>query len=164
MQVKFMQRALELAQKAAKEDEVPIGAVIVDPSTDSIIAEAYNLSQHTLDATAHAEIEAIRQACRRLGQNRLRGMDLYVTLEPCTMCAAAISFARIEHLYFGAYDSKGGAVTSGVRFFAAPTCHHRPQVEGGILEAESAQLLKTFFQQKRLKPLPDETVILPNTI
>lgn len=153
MQVKFMQRALELAQKAAKEDEVPIGAVIVDPSTDSIIAEAYNLSQHTLDATAHAEIEAIRQACRRLGQNRLRGMDLYVTLEPCTMCAAAISFARIEHLYFGAYDSKGGAVTSGVRFFAAPTCHHRPQVEGGILEAESAQLLKTFFQQKRLKSL-----------
>lgn len=153
MQVKFMQRALELAQKAAKEDEVPIGAVIVDPGTDSIIAEAYNLSQHTLDATAHAEIEAIRQACRRLGQNRLRGMDLYVTLEPCTMCAAAISFARIEHLYFGAYDSKGGAVTSGVRFFAAPTCHHRPQVEGGILEAESAQLLKTFFQQKRLKSL-----------
>ena len=153
MQVKFMQRALELAQKAAKEDEVPIGAVIVDPSTDSIIAEAYNLSQHTLDATAHAEIEAIRQACRRLGQNRLRGMDLYVTLEPCTMCAAAISFARIEHLYFGAYDSKGGAVTSGVRFFDAPTCHHRPQVEGGILADESAQLLKTFFQQKRLKSL-----------
>ena len=153
MQIKFMQRALELAQKAAKEDEVPIGAVIVDPGTDSIIAEAYNLSQHTLDATGHAEIEAIRQACRRLGQNRLRGMDLYVTLEPCTMCAAAISFARIEHLYFGAYDSKGGAVTSGVRFFDAPTCHHRPQVEGGILEAESTQLLKTFFQQKRLKSL-----------
>ena len=153
MQVKFMQRALELAQKAAKEDEVPIGAVIVDPGTDSIIAEAYNLSQHTLDATGHAEIEAIRQACRRLGQNRLRGMDLYVTLEPCTMCAAAISFARIEHLYFGAYDSKGGAVTSGVRFFDAPTCHHRPHVEGGILADESAQLLKTFFQQKRLKSL-----------
>lgn len=153
MQIKFMQRALELAQKAAKEDEVPIGAVIVDPNTDSIIAEAYNLSQHKLDATAHAEIEAIRQACRRLGQNRLRGMDMYVSLEPCTMCAAAISFARIEHLYFGAYDSKGGAVTSGVRFFDAPTCHHRPQVEGGILEAESAQLLKTFFQQKRLKIL-----------
>ena len=153
MQIKFMQRALELAQKAAKEDEVPIGAVIVDPNTDSIIAEAYDLSQHKLDATAHAEIEAIRQACRRLGQNRLRGMDMYVSLEPCTMCAAAISFARIEHLYFGAYDSKGGAVTSGVRFFDAPTCHHRPQVEGGILEAESAQLLKTFFQQKRLKIL-----------
>ena len=153
MQINFMQRALELAQKAAKEDEVPIGAVIVDPNTDSIIAEAYNLSQHKLDATAHAEIEAIRQACRRLGQNRLRGMDMYVSLEPCTMCAAAISFARIEHLYFGAYDSKGGAVTSGVRFFDAPTCHHRPQVEGGILEAESAQLLKTFFQQKRLKIL-----------
>ena len=149
MQIKFMQRALELAQRAATEDEVPIGAVIVDPSTDSIIAEAYNQSQHILDATAHAEIEAIRKACRHLGQNRLRGMDMYVTLEPCTMCAAAISFARIEHLYFGAYDSKGGAVASGVRFFDAPTCHHRPQVEGGILEAESAQLLKTFFQQKR---------------
>ncbi len=149
MQIKFMQRALELAQRAATEDEVPIGAVIVDPSTDSIIAEAYNQSQHILDATAHAEIEAIRKACRHLGQNRLRGMDMYVTLEPCTMCAAAISFARIEHLYFGAYDSKGGAVASGVRFFEASTCHHRPQVEGGILEAESAQLLKTFFQQKR---------------
>ena len=149
MQIKFMQRALELAQRAATEDEVPIGAVIVDPSTDSIIAEAYNQSQHILDATAHAEIEAIRKACRHLGQNRLRGMDMYVTLEPCTMCAAAISFARIAHLYFGAYDSKGGAVVSGVRFFDAQTCHHRPQVEGGILEAESAQLLKTFFQQKR---------------
>ena len=149
MQIKFMQRALELAQRAATEDEVPIGAVIVDPSTDSIIAEAYNQSQHILDATAHAEIEAIRKACRHLGQNRLRGMDMYVTLEPCTMCAAAISFARIEHLYFGAYDSKGGAVASGIRFFDAQTCHHRPQVEGGILETESAKLLKTFFQQKR---------------
>ena len=149
MNPEFMHRALELAQQAANEDEVPIGAVIVDPTSKKIIAEAYNQSQHISDATAHAEVEAIRQACRRLGQNRLRGMDLYVTLEPCTMCAAAISFARIEHLYFGAYDTKGGGVTSGVKFFEAATCHHRPQVKGGIMEKECARLLKTFFKQKR---------------
>lgn len=149
MQVKYMQRALELARQAALEDEVPIGAVIVDPEEDKIIAEAYNQSEHILDATAHAELAAIQKACRKLGQNRLRGMDLYVTLEPCTMCAGAISFARIENLYFGAYDAKGGAVASGVRFYDAPTCHHRPTVRGGILEEECGQLLKDFFRNKR---------------
>lgn len=149
MQVKYMQRALELARQAALEDEVPIGAVIVNPEEDKIIAEAYNQSEHILDATAHAELAAIQKACRKLGQNRLRGMDLYVTLEPCTMCAGAISFARIENLYFGAYDAKGGAVVSGVRFYDAPTCHHRPTVRGGILEEECGQLLKDFFRNKR---------------
>ncbi len=151
MNLKFMQRALELAQKAAAEDEVPIGAVIVDPATEQIIAEAHNQSQHVLDATAHAEIEAIRKACAKLGQNRLWNLDLYVTLEPCTMCAAAVSFARIQNLYFGAADPKGGAVINGVRFFDSPTCHHRPNVEGGIMEEESARLLQTFFRQKRKK-------------
>lgn len=149
MQNKFMLRALELAKKAALEDEVPIGAVIVDPKTNEIVAEAYNQSQHVLDATAHAEIEVIRKACAKLKQNRLRGLDLYVTLEPCTMCAAAISFARIENLYFGAEDEKGGAVLNGVKFFEAPTCHHRPQIHSGILAEESSILLKTFFKSKR---------------
>ncbi len=151
MQIKFMQRAIELAAQAAAEDEVPIGAVIVNPESGEIIAEAYNQSQHISDASAHAEIEAIRKACAKLGQNRLWDMDLYVTLEPCTMCAGAISLARIKNLYFGAADAKGGAVISGVKFFEAPTCHHRPQVSGGILEEECAALLKNFFRQKRNK-------------
>ena len=151
MQIKFMQRAIELAAQAAAEDEVPIGAVIVNPESGEIIAEAYNQSQHISDASAHAEIEAIRKACAKLGQNRLWDMDLYVTLEPCTMCAGAISLARIKKLYFGAADAKGGAVVSGVKFFEAPTCHHRPQVSGGILEEECAALLKNFFRQKRNK-------------
>ncbi len=149
MEIKFMQRALELAQQAAAEDEVPIGAVIVNPESGEIIAEAYNQSEHVLDATAHAEISAIQKACQALGQNRLRGLDLYVTLEPCTMCAAAISFARIANVYFGAYDEKGGAITSGVKFYQAPTCHHRPNVQGGILAEESGKLLKDFFKSKR---------------
>ena len=146
-----MERALALAAYATEQDEVPIGAVIVNPQTGEIISEAYNLSEHVLDATAHAEISAIRQACEKLGSNRLREMDLYVTLEPCTMCAAAISFARIAHLYFGAYDPKGGAVTSGVKFYESPTCHHRPEVTGGIMEAECGQILKDFFKAKRNK-------------
>lgn len=146
-----MQRAYELAQTAAAQDEVPIGCVIVDPITDKIVAESYNLSQHIEDATAHAEMKAIQLACARLGINRLRGLDMYVTLEPCTMCAAAISFARIENLYFGAADPKGGAVISGVRFYEQPTCHHRPQVHAGMMEEECSALLKNFFQTKRKK-------------
>ena len=149
MKNKFMARALELARQAALEDEVPIGAVIVDTTTDEIVAEAYNQSQHVSDATAHAEVEVIRKACAKLKQNRLRGFDLYVTLEPCTMCAAAISLARIENLYFGAEDKKGGAVLNGVKFFDAPTCHHKPKVFSGILAEESSLLLKDFFKQKR---------------
>lgn len=154
MKIKFMQKALELAQKAAEEDEVPIGAVIVDPQTDEIIAEAYNQSEHVLDATEHAEIAVIRRACAKLKQNRLRNLELYVTLEPCTMCAGAISLSRIAKVYFGAYDLKGGAITNGVKFFEAKTCHHRPEVEGGILEAECAEILKNFFRNKRHSQKP----------
>ena len=124
----YMRRALELAKQAAENDEVPIGAIVVDSLTGKIIAEAGNQSAHNGDATAHAEILAIQQACKKLNQPRLWDMDMYVTLEPCTMCAAAISFVRIKHLYFGATDKKGGAVVSGVKFFEAPTCHHRPTV------------------------------------
>lgn len=147
----YMRRALELAKQAAENDEVPIGAIVVDSLTGKIIAEAGNQSAHNGDATAHAEILAIQQACKKLDQPRLWDMDMYVTLEPCTMCAAAISFVRIKHLYFGATDKKGGAVVSGVKFFEAPTCHHRPTVEYGILAEESTKLLQDFFQKKRKK-------------
>ena len=147
----YMRRALELAKQAAENDEVPIGAIVVDSLTGKIIAEAGNQSAHNGDATAHAEILAIQQACKKLNQPRLWDMDMYVTLEPCTMCAAAISFVRIKHLYFGATDKKGGAVVSGVKFFEAPTCHHRPTVEYGILAEESTKLLHDFFQKKRKK-------------
>ena len=147
----YMRRALELAKQAAENDEVPIGAIVVDSLTGKIIAEAGNQSAHNGDATAHAEILAIQQACKELNQPRLWDMDMYVTLEPCTMCAAALSFVRIKHLYFGATDKKGGAVVSGVKFFEAPTCHHRPTVEYGILAEESTKLLQDFFQKKRKK-------------
>lgn len=145
----YMYRALSLAKKAAEQDEVPIGCVIVDRLSGEIIAEAFNLCEHQEDATAHAEIKAIQQACKNKAINRLRGCDMYVTLEPCTMCAAAISFARIENLYFGASDAKGGAVISGVKFYKQPTCHHRPNVYAGILADECSQILKDFFKQKR---------------
>ena len=147
----YMKKALKLAQKAAKVDEVPVGALIVNPQTDEIVAQAYNQSAHGSNATAHAEILAIQKACKKLNTTRLWGLDLYVTLEPCTMCAAAISFARIEHLYFGAIDEKGGAVTSGVRFFESNTCHHRPQYTSGICAEECGQILKNFFAAKRHK-------------
>lgn len=147
--IDYMKKALELAKQSALQDEVPIGCVIVNPETDEIIAATHNLSQHSEDSTAHAEIKAIQQACQKLKTNRLRGMDMYVTLEPCTMCAAAISFARIENLYFGAADTKGGAVISGVKFYDQPTCHHRPQVHFGLLQEECSQILKDFFKTKR---------------
>lgn len=149
----YMQRALAQAQIAAQEDEVPIGAVVVDPESGEIIAEAHNLSEHSSDATAHAEIVAMKLACEKLKQNRLRGLDLYVSLEPCTMCAAAISFMRIAHLYFAASDEKGGAVLHGVKFFEASTCHHKPIIESGILQEESSLLLKAFFKSKRKSKL-----------
>lgn len=151
MNIKYMQRAYELAQLAAAQDEVPIGCVIVNPKTTEIIAESYNLSQHVEDATAHAEIKAIQQACAKLHSNRLWDLDLYVTLEPCTMCAAAISFARINNLFFGAIDEKGGAVVSGIRFYQQPTCHHRPTVHSGMMAEECSLLLKDFFKTKRQK-------------
>ncbi len=147
----YMQYVLKLARQAADEDEIPVGAIVVNSTTGEIISEAKNQSAHNGDATSHAEILAIQRACQKLGQSRLWDMDLYVTLEPCPMCAAAISFARIKNLYFGAIDEKGGAVVSGVRFYDSPSCHHKPIVEGGISANESSSLLKTFFQNKRKK-------------
>ena len=144
-----MQQALNLAKQAYEQDEVPIGCIIVDSSTDEIIASTHNQCQYGNDPTAHAEILAIRQACQKLSSSRLWDLDMYVTLEPCTMCAAAISFARIKNLYFGAYDEKGGAIENGIKFYEQPTCHFRPNVTGGILADESSELLKSFFKNKR---------------
>ena len=143
----FMDLALDEARAAAAAGEVPIGCVIV--CDGDLIAQAGNRTLADRDPTAHAEMLAIRQAAAALGTERLVDCDLYVTLEPCTMCAAAISFARIRRLYYGAADPKGGAVESGVRFFAAPTCHHRPEVYGGIGETEAAALLRDFFAARR---------------
>ena len=142
-----MSIALEEARAAAARAEVPVGCVIVREG--QIIARAGNRTLADKDPTAHAELLAIRAAAAALGSARLAGCDLYVTLEPCAMCAAAMSFARIRRLYFGAADPKGGAVEHGVRFFAAPTCHHRPEVYSGIDENESAALLKEFFRTRR---------------
>jgi tRNA(adenine34) deaminase len=143
----FMQLALEEARAAAQRGEVPVGCVVVRGS--DVIARAGNRTVADKDATAHAELLAIRQATAALGSERLTDCDLYVTLEPCAMCAAAMSFARVRRLYFGAADPKGGAVEHGVRFFASPTCHHRPEVYGGINESESAALLRDFFAARR---------------
>lgn len=142
-----MARALREARDAAARGEVPIGAVV---SRDgAVIAAAGNRTLELRDPTAHAELLAIRAAAATLGSERLTGCDLHVTLEPCTMCAAAISFARIRRLYYGTADPKGGAVESGVRFFHAATCHHAPEVYGGLAESEAAGLLKSFFAAKR---------------
>jgi tRNA(adenine34) deaminase len=142
-----MARALQEAQAAADRGEVPVGAVVVRDG--AILAAAGNSPRAAHDPTAHAEMLAIRAACAALGDERLSGCDLYVTLEPCTMCAAAISFARVRRLYFGALDPKGGAVESGVRFFAQATCHHAPEIYGGLREAEAAALLRAFFARRR---------------
>jgi len=142
-----MQIALDEARAAGKRGEVPIGCTVVR-GTD-IVASAGNRTIADRDPTAHAELIAIRAAAAALGNERLADCDLYVTLEPCAMCAAAISFARIRRLYFGASDPKGGAVEHGVRFFAAPTCHHRPEIYSGIRESDCAALLKDFFQARR---------------
>jgi tRNA(Arg) A34 adenosine deaminase TadA len=139
--------ALEEARAAALRTEVPVGAVIVRGG--AVIAAAGNRPRELHDPTAHAEILAIRRACEALQDERLTDCDLYVTLEPCTMCAAAIAFARLRRVYFGAYDPKGGAVESGVRFFAQPTCHHVPEVYGGIREGEAAELLRAFLGGRR---------------
>ena len=143
----FMDLALQAAENAAKAGEVPIGCVIV--LNNEVIATAGNRTIRDNDPTAHAEVLAIRQAAGKLGSQRLGDCDLYVTLEPCTMCAGAISFARIRRLYFGAADPKGGGVDSGVRFFAAPTCHHAPEVYSAVGESEAANLLRAFFQARR---------------
>ena len=143
-----MKLALEEARAARDLGEVPIGAVVVSGSGE-ILARAGNRTLALHDPTAHAELLAIREACARLGRERLMDCDLYVTLEPCAMCAASISFARIRRLYFGAPDPKGGAVEHGPRFFAQPTCHHAPEVIGGLDESEAAALLKAFFAVRR---------------
>lgn len=143
----FMDQALDLARAAAANGEVPVGCVVVRDG--EVIAGAGNRTLTDHDPTAHAEMLAIRQAARALGSERLTDCDLYVTLEPCTMCAAAISFARIRRLYYGAADPKGGAVDNGVRFFAAATCHHRPEVYAGIGETEASAMLKDFFRDRR---------------
>lgn len=142
-----MRRALELAAEAAEAGEVPVGAVIT--RADKIVAEARNAMRGTVDPTAHAEIVAIRTAAEALGQPRLDGCTLWVTLEPCAMCAAAIALSRLHALRFAADDPKGGGVVHGPRIFAQPTCHHRPEVLGGIGEAEAAEQLKAFFAARR---------------
>ena len=144
-----MRRALELAAQAGLAEEVPVGAVIT--RRDEIIAESSNAMRSVLDPTAHAEIEAIRAAASRLGTSRLDECTLWVTLEPCAMCAAAAAIARLKAVHFGAEDPKGGGVIHGPRIFTQPTIHHRPQVLGGIGEEESSLLLKKFFEERRQK-------------
>jgi tRNA(Arg) A34 adenosine deaminase TadA len=146
--VRPMDLALAEAERARELGEVPIGAVIFG-ADGAVLARAGNRTLALRDPTAHAELLAIREACAKLGSERLTGCNLYVTLEPCAMCAAAISFARIRRLYFGASDPKGGAVEHGPRFFTQPTCHHAPEVIGGIGETRASALLKAFFAERR---------------
>jgi tRNA(adenine34) deaminase len=143
----FMDMALEEARAAGDRGEVPVGCVIARDA--AVVARAGNRTLADRDPTAHAEIVAIRAAAAALGSERLDDCDLHVTLEPCTMCAGAIAFARIRRLYYGASDPKGGAVDNGVKFFASSACHHRPDIYGGIAEAEASVLLKRFFQERR---------------
>jgi tRNA(Arg) A34 adenosine deaminase TadA len=140
--------ALAQAEAAGERGEVPVGAVVVG-GDGTILARAGNRTRELSDPTAHAEMLAIRAACAAVGSERLTGADLYVTLEPCPMCAAAISFARIRRLYFGAGDPKGGGVEHGPRIFTQPSCHHAPEIYGGIAEARSARLLQEFFARRR---------------
>ena len=142
-----MDDALAEARAAQAADEVPVGCVIV--RAGAVIARAGNRTLRDRDPTAHCEMLAVRAAAAALGTERLTECDLYVTLEPCAMCAAAISFARIRRLYYGAADPKGGAVDNGVRFFASPSCHHRPEVYGGMCESEASLLLRDFFKARR---------------
>jgi len=145
----MMEIALEEARAAAARGETPVGAVICDPATGRVIARAGNRTREAFDPSAHAEMLAIRAACAALGSERLPGLDLHVTLEPCAMCAAAISAARIARLYYGASDPKSGGVEQGPRVFSHPQAHHAPEVYAGIAEAESAALLREFFAARR---------------
>lgn len=144
---KYMIEALEMAQKAVKLDEVPVGAVVV--YKNEIISKAHNLTESEINPTSHAEILAITQAAKKLETNKLTECDLYVTLEPCPMCAHAISLARIRRLYFGAFDPKGGGVENGAKIFNASSCHHKTEVYCGIMADECGSLLKDFFNLKR---------------
>lgn len=147
--IRFMALALGQAQAAASAGEAPIGAIIVDPATDQVIAAAHNMPIARHDPSAHAEILALRLAGEALGNYRLTGLEMFVTLEPCAMCAGAISHARIGRLVYGASDPKGGAIEHGPRFFEQPTCHWRPDVTGGVMADDSAALLKGFFRARR---------------
>lgn len=144
-----MDRALEAAKEAALRGEVPVGAVIVHGPTDKVISVASNRVMELKDPTAHAELLAIRDACREMDSERLPECDLYVTLEPCPMCAQAISFARIRRLYFAASDEKGGGVENGAFVFNAKSCHHKPEVYGDIMAAQAGKILKDFFKERR---------------
>ena len=144
-----MDQALEEAKTAATLGEVPVGAVLVDGKTGEILAKAGNRIEEDSDPTAHAEMLVIREAAGKKGQTRLVGCDIYVTLEPCPMCATAISFARIRRLYFGAYDPKGGGIEHGPKIFNQATCHHQPEVIGGVKEGKASELLKSFFSVRR---------------
>ena len=146
-----MRIALEAAQAAAQAGETPVGAVVIDPATGEVVAVGANQPIGAHDPTAHAEIVALREAARKRGNYRLTGLTLVVTLEPCAMCAGAISHARIGRLVFGAEDPKGGAVVNGPRYFEQSTCHSRPQVLGGVLAEESSAMLKAFFRVRRKK-------------
>ncbi len=143
-----MPRALAAARAAGEAGEVPVGAVVVD-SDGAVLAVAGNRTERDADPAGHAEILALREAAAVRGEPRLPDCDLYVTLEPCAMCAQAVAFARVRRLYFGAYDPKGGGVDHGARIFDQPTCHHRPEVYGGIRESEAAALLRQFFHDRR---------------
>jgi tRNA(Arg) A34 adenosine deaminase TadA len=145
----YMRLALAEADYARQCDEVPIGAVLVNSASGEVVTRSGNRTLEFFDPSAHAEMLVIREGCRIARAQRIPEYDLYVTLEPCAMCAAAISFARIRKLYFGAYDRKGGGVEHGGRFYQQATCHHRPQVEGGVLAAECGAILKDFFSGKR---------------
>jgi len=145
----YMDLALAEARAAAERGETPVGAVIVDPSSGEVLAKDGNRTREMSDPTAHAEILVIREACRKAGSERLPGLDLYVTLEPCPICAGAIAAARIARLYYGAPDPKSGGIEQGPRVFSHPQCHHKPEVYGGISEAESGDLLREFFETRR---------------
>ncbi len=147
--IDFMALALAEAEAAFERGEVPVGAVVVDGATGTVLARAGNRTEELADPTAHAELLALRAACRALGAPRIPGCDLYVTLEPCAMCAQAIAFARVRRLVYGAEDAKMGGVAHGARIFAQPTCHHRPEIVGGIGEAPAADLMRRFFAARR---------------
>ena len=158
MNEKYMKEAIKEAKKAYKKDEVPIGAVIV--KDNKIIARAHNLKEKKQMVTSHAEIEAIHKAAKKLGTWHLEECDLYVTLEPCPMCAGAIQQSRMQHVYFGAYDPKGGAIESIVRLYEAKGFNHYPYTTGGVLDEECAQLLKDYFKEKREKKKQEKLIAM----
>ncbi len=148
-QISFMELALEEAEQAGLQGEVPVGAVLVDGATGQVLARDHNRVEARSDPTAHAEMLVIQEVARRLGNKHLTQADLYVTLEPCPMCAQAIALARLRRLYFGAYDPKGGGVDHGPRIFEQPSCNHRPEVVGGLEERRAGLLLQDFFKARR---------------